>query len=143
MTRAPTNRLLPIAVALLAACSSGSPEPGGTPEPTGSGDRILVERDFSGSVSLGGTTLPVTLRMSGPAGDLIATLTIPGLSVTANGGGTLSNGRLRLELAYGSDCRGEIELDGAATDDVRRVEGRVTADDCTGSEEGTVLLRAR
>lgn len=130
------------AVSVLAACSSGSSAPG-TPEPPRDGERILVERDFTGTVSLGGASLPVTLRMSGPAGQLIATLTIPDLSLIANGDGRLSEGRLRLDLQYGTDCRGQIELEGTATDDVRRVDGRITARDCTGSEDGTVVLRAR
>lgn len=141
MTPRPLRSFLSLAVVLAAACSSGAPEPGAPEPPDPGGQRILVEREFTGTVSLGGASLPVTMRMSGPAGRLIATFRIPDLDVVANGGGRLADGRLRLELEYGSECRGEITLDGTATDDVRRVEGRVTANDCTGSESGTFVLR--
>ncbi len=126
---------------LAVGCGSGAPEIGEIEPVSSPTDRRVVERNYDGTVAIQGTSLPVTLRIYGPPSELIASLAIPALSVTANGGGELKDDRLRLALKYGSECPGEIRIDARSVGYGDRVDGRLVADDCTGQEEGTVVFR--
>ena len=130
------------AVALSAACGSASPAPPEPPTPP-PGERRVLERTLTGAVALQGATLPITLQIYGPPGELLASLSVPALDLTANGGGEWRNGELRLELSYGSDCAGTVRMEGRGEFGDTRVEGRFNASDCTGSEEGTFTIRAQ
>lgn len=127
LVNAPTDRPAP---------ETAPPEP---PPPE------AVTRSYGGHFSVQGTSLPVVLSLVLRGEEVEqARLTVPELDLEATGEGRLRAGRLDLRLRYGSEgCRGDAHIDAALVDEGRRFDGVLRARDCTGSEEGTLMLLLR
>ena len=115
-----------------------TPEPPeGIPEPSA----VTTSSLFSGMATLGGRRLRVLLELiTDDQGAGTARLTIPDLPLDANGSGAWRDGALLLDLRYDGDCPGDLRIRAKRTSDGTRVEGALTAKDCTGEESGTVVL---
>jgi hypothetical protein len=98
---------------------------------------------FEGVVRLEGDENPSVLHLQQePSGHITATLETD-LGLTAAGQGRLEGTVLRLELEYGSDCPGELELAGQALEGGAGLAGTVEARDCTGSANGSFSFSRR
>ncbi len=100
-------------------------------------------RRFGGRVNMAGSDLPATLELRGPDRNVEAALRIPDLNLTAEGSGHISHGQLDLTLSYSGQCEGKMRLRGGMESGGRSVQGTIKADDCTGSESGTMLFLLR
>lgn len=132
----------------LGACTlvnSGSDGPAPADEAPAPPRAEAVSRSFDGQLSVQGTTLPVMLSLV-IRGDEVenARLSVPELSMEALGDGRLRDGRLDLQLRYGEDrCSGDARITGDVRSGGHLFEGIMRARDCTGSEEGALVLRLR
>ena len=103
-----------------------------------------VAREFGGQFSVQGSTFPVVLSLVIRGEEVEeALLTVPELSMEARGEGYLREDRLVLELEYGDECEGDVRIAGDVASGGYVFEGTLTARDCTGAEEGALLLRRR
>ena len=123
----------------------GRAEPGARPvEASPEPEAEPVTRAYRGQFSVQGATIPVRLRWTSVGSEVReARLTVPELDMEAVGHGSLQDGRLYLELAYGGDCGGDVTVDGRLENDGYSVEGTMIAEDCTGREEGGLVLLLR
>ena len=150
-TAAMTARLGAACVLALAlgACAmvGGS---GGGPRPDEGPDAAVPSevqgetlRSYGGSVTFDGSRIPLTLDLVGDEREFSARLSIPSLDLDAGGSGTAQGDELAVHLSYEGACPGRLELVGRFRDGVRRVEGDLLAVDCTGEEQGAVVLLLR
>jgi hypothetical protein len=109
-------------------------------EGTGTPNSALT-RLYHGSLLLEGEEIAVdlTLETRGPAAT--GTLTSP-VGLSAVGNGRLQGNRVRLDLAYGDECPGRLELDGELQIE-GPIRGTVQAVDCTGRVTGRIDLTPR
>jgi len=106
--------------------------------PSGS---VVTVRSLSGVATLAGQRLLVVVEVATDSrGRGSGHLEIPDLSLTAEGTATLGEDDLELDLRYGGDCPGRLRIRGKRTSGGNRIEGTLTAEDCTGKESGTVFL---
>lgn len=130
---------------LLAGCTRvGDPDTPAPPEEEEEPSAELVAYEYGGTLSVQGSRLPVVLSMVA-RGDAVrdVVLRIPEISMVARGDGSLEDGRLELDLRYGDECEGEARILAQMEQDGRVVHGTLSAEDCTGSEEGALELRVR
>ena len=99
---------------------------------------------YGGSADLQGQKLLVLLELSG-AGDssVTATLRIDEIGLRAEGSGNRHDGALDLRLAYAGNCPGRLHLTAAPGEGEGALVGTLEAEDCTGTEQGTVRLLRR
>lgn len=102
-----------------------------------------ARRVYGGSVTLAGDRFALTLELVADGDGFAARLSIPDLSLDAGGEGRVEDGTLKLELRYPGTCPGRMVLEGRFEQEARRLEGRLTAGDCTGEESGAVVLLLR
>ena len=122
----------------------GEPSPGGTAEgelPAAVQPDAL--RTYGGSVTFDGNRISLLLELVGTGSEYSARLSIPSLDLDAGGAGTSDGEQLLVELSYAGSCPGRLQLEGRFREGIRRIEGRLTASDCTGEEEGAVVLLLR
>ena len=100
-------------------------------------------RSYGGSVTFDGNRISLVLDLVGVDSDFSARLSIPSLDLDAGGAGKVEGEELSVELSYAGTCPGELRLSGRFREGMRRIEGRLTASDCTGEEEGAVVLLLR
>ncbi len=100
-------------------------------------------RTYGGSVTFDGNRISILLELVGVDSDFSARLSIPSLDLDAGGAGKVEGEQLSVELAYAGTCPGQLRLSGRFREGMRRIEGRLTASDCTGEEEGAVVLLLR
>lgn len=113
-------------------------------EPAPEPEAEPVTRAYRGQFRVQGATIPVHLRWTSVGSEVRdARLTVPELEIEAVGDGSLQDGRLYLELAYDGDCGGDVTVDGRLENDGYAVEGTMVAEDCTGREEGGLVLMLR
>ena len=105
-----------------------------------SGDAL---HSYGGSVTFDGNRMSLVLDLVGTGSDYSARLSIPSLDLDAGGAGTVEGEQLSVELSYPGTCPGQLRLTGRFREGMRRIEGRLTASDCTGQEEGAVVLLLR
>lgn len=132
--------------ALVSGCTMvGTRGPGEAPGPSTdeTTETARVERFFGGGVTFDDTRLPLTLELFTRGAKADAVLRIPDLEVVARGTGTLGAERVELRLEYDAACPGVLEVEARLVGDAARIEGRLRATDCTGSEEGALLLVRR
>src|SRR5262245_10010771 len=78
-----------------------------------------------------------TLVVTQKGNSLTATFRSGTLVANASGSGKVEpDGRLRLELKYRTQCSGTVELDGALVEQGTRLDGVMSASDCTGKASG-------
>jgi hypothetical protein len=115
-----------------------TPEP---PEGVTGPAAVTTSNLLSGMVTLGGRRLRVLLELTtDDRGGGTGRLTIPDLPLDANGSAAWRDDALLLDLRYDGDCPGDLRIRAKRTPDGTRVEGTLTAKDCTGEESGTVVL---
>ena len=143
--RNPPNRLVTgLVMAVLASgCSLvGGGPPGAEDHPGGAVEETL--RAYGGTVTLDGNRLPLVLELVGSGSDYSARLSVPSLDLDAGGAATVDGQRLSVNLEYGGvECAGRLRLVGRFWEGMRRIDGLLTASDCTGEEEGAVVLLLR
>lgn len=100
-------------------------------------------RAYGGSVTFDGNRISLVLELVGADTEYSARLSIPSLDLDAGGEGRVDGERLVVELSYAGTCPGQLRLNGRFQDGMRRIEGSLTASDCTGEEEGAVVLLLR
>jgi hypothetical protein len=93
-------------------------------------------------VRLEGDEIPGVLTIAQDDGRIEATLHTD-VGLTAAGQGRLEGTVLRLELDYGSECPGELELAGQALEGGAGLAGTVEAEDCTGPADGSFSFSRR
>ena len=124
---------------LVAACSTvgGAPEPAIPPE--------QVQGLFGGVVTVDGTEIEGLLELTSSEDGYLADFNSESFGFSASGDGAMEGRRLRLELDYDMDCRGELRLLGPYDPEQGTWTGELVASDCTGNAEGTFrfLRRAR
>ncbi|MCG6958069.1 MAG: hypothetical protein LJF04_18935 [Gemmatimonadetes bacterium] len=99
---------------------------------------------YGGQVELQGQKLLVLLELTGPGdGTVSATLHIDALGLEAQGDGTRRDGTLDLRLSYGGDCPGKLHLTVAPAEGEGALAGTLEAEDCTGTESGSIRLLRR
>lgn len=133
---------------LLAACTLvNAPTDRPAPEaaPPEAQPPEAVSRSYGGHFSVQGTSLPVVLSLVLRGEEVEqARLAVPELELEASGEGRLRDGRLDIRLRYGNEgCPGDADIEAALVDEGRRFDGVLRARDCTGSEEGTIVLLLR
>jgi hypothetical protein len=132
---------------MLAAATAGCTMVGRSASPTSAAPPAAPSpwsATYGGTVVLGGQSLPAVLRLSGPGDRIVeGELRIDPLDLTARGRGTRDRASLSLELAYAGECPGKIELAARPGDREGTLDGTLVANDCTGSEKGTVRLVQR
>ena len=146
-----SGRFAAAALAVVAgACSlSGAgvaPVPGAGPGPAERPAAAVAERtlEYGGYMLVDGQSVPVVLRIRpGEDGRIDGSLQIPELALVAHGAGALRDGRLALQLSYGLDCPGQARLEARDVANGRRLEGTLSASDCTGTERAPVVLLLR
>lgn len=154
MTRPMKNRTLATmaAGALLSGCTlvggGASPSPaervqGAGGEPAVPAEAEFVRRVYGGSVTFDGNRIALTLELVNDGGEVSARLTIPDLDLDAGGAGEIRGEEVTLELTYAGSCAGSLTLEGDFREVRRRIQGRLTARDCTGEESGAVVLLVR
>lgn len=151
MRRSPKKWICPaLAVALVTGgCTMvrgvpGQPAPGGTPEgEVAAALQPDALRTYGGSVTFDGNRISLLLELVGTGSEFSARLSIPSLDLDAGGSGTADDEQLVVELSYAGSCPGLLRLEGRFREGTRRIEGRLTASDCTGEEEGAVVLLLR
>jgi hypothetical protein len=92
---------------------------------------------------LDGNRLSLVLELVGSGSDYSARLSIPSLDLDAGGAATVDGQRLSITLEYGGACEGRLTLTGQFWEGMRRIQGLLKASDCTGEEEGAVVLLVR
>ena len=124
--------------------SPRDPAPGGTPisESTAPVEGEAL-RTYGGNVTFDGNRISLLLELVGRGSDYSARLSIPSLDLDAGGAGTVEGDQLSVELSYAGSCPGTLRLTGRFQESMRRIEGRLTASDCTGKEAGAVMLLLR
>lgn len=132
-----------VLAAILPGCTLvNAPGNGTAPDPVVAPDPVA--RSFGGQLSVQGSTLPVVLTLVVRGEEVEeAHLAVPELSMEAHGDGRLRQGRLMLELWYGDECRGNARVSGDVEEGGWTFEGMLTARDCTGTEEGALVLHLR
>ena len=133
--RLPLRRLAGLGgtLVLTAGCSLiGSPQP----------PAADLSGQYEGVVRLEGDEIPSELTIAQNDGRIEATLDTD-VGITARGEGRLEGTVLRLELDYGSECPGEIELAGQALEGGAGLAGTVEAEDCTGPAAGSFSFSRR
>jgi hypothetical protein len=148
----PVNRQIVLLLAIVLAASSCSVV-GHGPEAVGPSERptvdrpppgeLPVERDYGGSVTFSGNRISLVLHLSGVGDEYSAELQIPDLDLEASGTATIQGDYLSVDLSYAGECPGRLSLTGRLRERERRIEGRLTASDCTGEEDGVVVLLLR
>jgi len=122
-----------------ASCSTvGGPSvPGPPPE--------AVQGLFGGVVIVDGTEIEGLLGLSMTEDGFAAEFTSESFGFRASGDGAMDGLRLRIELDYDMDCRGELRLLGPYDPEQGTWTGELVASDCTGDARGTFrfLRRAR
>lgn len=124
---------------------SDRPAPPSGDRPEAAPPPEAVRRSFEGQMSVQGTTLPVVLSLVIRGEEVEdALLSVPELSMEAQGDGRLQEGRMDLQLRYGQDgCDGDARIRGEVEPGGQLFEGVLEARDCTGAEEGALTLRLR
>jgi len=151
----PTHRAAAALVAALAMTISASactvvgagaprgPLPPPAPEAPTPAQSSTPARVYGGSVPFGGDRIPMVLELSPDGQALSAHLSIPSLALDAGGPGWARGEELTADLTYEGPCPGHLTLDARFVEGSRRIEGRLKATDCTGVEQGDVLLLLR
>jgi hypothetical protein len=134
-------------VVMVSGCTMvGRPRPSPPPasvEPARPEPRPWRET-YGGRVELQGQKLLVLLELSGPGDSTVsATLHIDELGLTAQGDGTRRDGTLDLRLTYQGDCPGKLHLTAAPAEGEGALMGTLEAEDCTGTEAGSIRLLRR
>ena len=148
MTLQRSSTLTGVVLVLLSGCTMVGR--GGSPPPDGAAvvEREVLEagavrRVYGGSVTFSGDRIALTLEFVDASGEVSARLSIPSLELDAGGAGEIMGDEISLELAYGGECPGRLTLYGSFREERRRLEGRLTARDCTGEESGAVVMLIR
>jgi hypothetical protein len=100
-------------------------------------------RSYGGSVTFDGNRISLVLELVGVDSDFSARLSIPSLDLDAGGAGKVEGEQLSVDLSYAGTCPGRLRLNGRLWEGMRRIEGSLRASDCTGEEEGAVVLLLR
>jgi hypothetical protein len=89
--------------------------------------------------------MEVVLELTALGGDQReeAVLRLPDLGLEAIGTGRWSGRTLEMELRYGQQCAGTVELHLAFDEKGDQATGSMVASDCTGSETGPLTLLRR
>jgi hypothetical protein len=121
---------------LTSACSAiGFGGPPATPPPQLAGG-------WTGYIEVEGQQILGTLQVSQDDRDLGATFASTGLIGQARGQGKIEkDGTVTMELAYKTQCDGKMVLAGSA--DPARLQGTVSATDCTGTARGGFTFTRR
>lgn len=128
-------------VVALAACSRVGTVPPAPTEGTAAPPAVMTASSLAGVATLAGRRLRVTVFMeTGDGEGGTAHLEIPDLPLTADGSASWRGETLELDLRYDGDCPGDLRIRAERTDDGERLEGMLTAKDCTGEESGKVVL---
>ena len=136
-------------VCFLSGCTlvRGATTPGGPDsapaEEVAGAENAETMRSYGGSVTFDGNRISLVLDLVGADSDFSARLSIPSLDLDADGAGKVEGEQLSVDLTYAGACPGELRLRGRFRQAMRRIEGRLTACDCTGEEEGAVVLLLR
>lgn len=135
--------LLVVAASMPAACTRvGAPS---TPEPPPAVEAArppveAVRASFAGYATLTGHRFPMALTVTGvPGAEVAATLDAPEMKMEAVGQGRWEGDTLTLELTYGTTCPGTLRIR-VQKDDQGRLQGALSARDCTGRAEGPLEL---
>ena len=92
---------------------------------------------WSGFLEVEGQQILGTLIVTQKGRDLGVTFTSNGLIESASGNGKVGgDGAVRMELEYTTQCAGQIVLAGGTVAANARLEGTVSATDCTGNARG-------
>jgi hypothetical protein len=96
---------------------------------------------YHGGLFIDGGELTAALELVPEGGRSVRAGLETSSGLVADGEGRVRGRNLRLELAYGGDCPGQMVLDGTWDRDNLRYEGRLDAEDCTGESTGTFRFR--
>ena len=96
---------------------------------------------WDGGVEVQGQSVKGELEVRQEGGVLDVDFRAPTFGLVASGAGTVDgDGVVSLRLDYDLQCDGTAELAGRASADGRRIEGTITAADCTGAVQGTFVF---
>ena len=136
--------------ATVASCSAirfEPDEPPGAPDtPPAAPEEPIVDLGgaYLGSLLVEGQRLPAHLDLEQVGDALEAVLRVADVGITAEGEGAVDrHGAFSLELAYTLECPGTAHLSGRWLEGGLRLDGTVTAADCTGSQSGQFAFRRR
>ena len=135
--RAPLASLL-LLVALGSGCSAISF--GGPPAPP----PPQLAGGWTGFLEVEGQEILGTLTVNQEGRDLGVTFVSTGLIGSARGAGKIEDdGGITIKLEYATQCRGEMVLSGAVGDPPTRLQGTLSATDCTGNARGGFTFSRR
>jgi hypothetical protein len=98
---------------------------------------------WTGYIEVEGQQILGTLQVSQEDRDLGATFLSTGLIAEARGQGKIAkDGTVTMELGYRTQCDGKMVLAGTAADP-SRLQGTVSATDCTGTARGGFTFTRR
>jgi len=99
---------------------------------------------WTGYLEVEGQQILGTLTVNQKGKDLGVTFASNGLIPQASGSGRIEDGgRVTMELKYGTQCSGEMELAGEVVDQETRLQGSLSASDCTGNARGGFTFSRR
>ncbi|RMH22892.1 MAG: hypothetical protein D6701_00895 [Gemmatimonadetes bacterium] len=122
-----------------AACASGGSGGGEPAAPA----VLNVAGVYEGAMNVEGTTIPGTLELVQTGTSIAATFSAPDFGITAEGGGTLTDTLLQLDLSYNFQCPGQATLTGQVAPETMRYAGELLASDCTGDVAGDFSFTRR
>lgn len=138
----PLQKLALTLLVTVAACTRVGAPTTASPEPLeGADDLVPTPSALSGMATLGGQRLRVSLELStDKRGRGTGHLEIPDLPLTADGPALWRGDALELDLRYDGACPGDLRIRATRASDGIRVEGTISAKDCTGEESGTLAM---
>lgn len=136
-----TKRALVMAIVavLVTGCSAirfGNDTPADTPR-TPPPPPISAAGSWAGSWEVEGQEIQGTLDMLQSGSNLSARFTSETLGEATGSGKVEDEDRVRLELAYHTQCPGRAQLNGRILDQEARFRGTLVASDCTGDAAGS------